>query len=1259
MVDNVQQDNGSTSGRHLRILALPISLTRDKVVRQLREVLARNGLEDVNRPISIHVLRNIDGALQVRLDEVSRDVRRGIKEWVHNLGARMKWEAGDYRPPTFRKFVRQREPRGLRVVTWNVNGLLGKRREVVGAISSMRVGIFALQESNLKDHDWPMSVPGFQIFQSNVDPDHGGARGLVLGVATRFQSYLATSTPFWQHVKVLGIHDQTWHVFNVYLPHNRENKKVARRTLKRRVHAVIRDDPNARVMVVGDLNCGPKAAASLFSKAAHMVLTKVKGSEKTFHRRMKWSALDHCLVSQGGLESVGRVNVRRDIDASDHFPLTIKVKAGRIVSSGNAAPRKRVDVDMMWAKKSQLLTDINWRLWEDELIEEGCPGRDDMKEWLDEAASRWETTADNLLVHHKVVTEPKPRKGTPWPTKIKFLVSAKRVAWAEYLAAGAGEKALRYAEYKCARKAAKAELATYNVSEWVNFIQKASDSLIVNNTRQFFKWAQLLTKYKGNRNSNVLRPIRNAAGGLCHSSEAIREVWATHFERLFAGGLHAERDGTYWEASNALPQQEPLAGMDKPLEWLDIQMALQSTRNHKAPGASGLLPEFYKLMLDPVGKDEPPPDRPTSPMQIVFFAIASRMWDSGYIPARWTTDTLVTIGKKGDLTQCDNYRGIALIEIFVKVLTKVATLKLSVALESEGRLAEEQAGFRRQEECLGQVATLLEVVRQRAVKNEGTIVLFIDFKKAYDMVPRQGLLWKLAKAGAHGKVLEFLKGLNVDSRIAIRVGGVLSRVLDVKRGCRQGCAASPICFDVFINDLAIQLREVGVSIPGLAERIASLLFADDLACTLGSVPDLIRACEIITEWSDVNEMAVGILKCGWMVPDCPRLRKQVERASARGQVVIQGQAVPHVDSYEYLGVFLTETAFLPLRGHVVGRLAKFEARWNRLQFFLRSTSIPLRARLRVFQVVCLPVLRWGHELLGPGATHISQLETAYNLALKRIVGSRSKNTIYAMATVRREFKMPSFHEMVARGRLRLVRKIPTLATWVHHLPDMTDFTTGTQSMIKRTKNWLKNFVRTEPDDRDAKEKIAEYFILHEDVTPYISDSLYLYNTAEFADTRLFLQHSSGKAYLARGTLWLARARLSGIWTAYRSAKNGMIDASYLHLCPACRTFIHDAHEEYAELHHILFSCPCYAQHRDILGPLVDLLPVGVGRKNTLILLLGGSVGTTTRPWTAAQWDGREGEVLRYGRRPGYYWVASLLGKCMPAHMGHLWALRIT
>ena len=73
-----------------------------------------------------------------------------------------------------------------------------------------------------------------------------------------------------------------------------------------------------------------------------------------------------------------------------------------------------------------------------------------------------------------------------------------------------------------------------------------------------------------------------------------------------------------------------------------------------------------------------------------------------------------------------NYRGIALINTFMKLLCKILAKRLQDYIEINKILRKEQIGFLRNEECVGQVACLLECSQRRKLDNLDTYLCFLD-----------------------------------------------------------------------------------------------------------------------------------------------------------------------------------------------------------------------------------------------------------------------------------------------------------------------------------------------------------------------------------------------------------------------------------------------------------------------------------------------------------------------------------------------------
>ena len=55
----------------------------------------------------------------------------------------------------------------------------------------------------------------------------------------------------------------------------------------------------------------------------------------------------------------------------------------------------------------------------------------------------------------------------------------------------------------------------------------------------------------------------------------------------------------------------------------------------------------------------------------MLYSLFEEIWGKEEIPAEWKEGYLIKIPKKGDLSRCDNYRGITLLSVPGKILNRI------------------------------------------------------------------------------------------------------------------------------------------------------------------------------------------------------------------------------------------------------------------------------------------------------------------------------------------------------------------------------------------------------------------------------------------------------------------------------------------------------------------------------------------------------------------------------------------------------------
>ncbi len=210
---------------------------------------------------------------------------------------------------------------------------------------------------------------------------------------------------------------------------------------------------------------------------------------------------------------------------------------------------------------------------------------------------------------------------------------------------------------------------------------------------------------------------------------------------------------------------------------------------------------------------------------------------TGVIPKQLKIAKIVPIFKSGDPRNPDNYRPIALLSNFSKILEKIVHARLMSYLEAHNILSGSQFGFRANHSTVHPMVHLSNFISKSFQDKKLVLAVFCDLKKALDTVNHNILLKKLYKYGIRGRELEWFKNYLSDRKQYVVIKGLSSDMKDIIIGVPQGSVLGPLLFLIYINDLPE------------STNLAPFLFADDTTL-LYADEDLERLFEIVN-----NELA--------------------------------------------------------------------------------------------------------------------------------------------------------------------------------------------------------------------------------------------------------------------------------------------------------------------------------------------------------------------------------------------------------------------
>ena len=453
-----------------------------------------------------------------------------------------------------------------------------------------------------------------------------------------------------------------------------------------------------------------------------------------------------------------------------------------------------------------------------------------------------------------------------------------------------------------------------------------------------------------NRINNSHVPLAETISGVS-GKEPISKMWKEHFSSL----LNSSKDDSNKCFVDSILNNKSKLHCDRfsPSEVID---ALKGLKNGKSPGLDGVYSEHFKYSHDKIS--------------ILLSLLFNTMVMHGYIPSNAMDTIIVPIikDKKGDCTDKDNYRPVAITCVVSKILELVILKRCESALST----TENQFGFKPGLGTDTCIFALKQVIQYYQSLSSPVYVAFIDASKAFDKINHYHLMAKLINCEVPVIIVRLLYFWHRMQCFVVRWGDCISSRFTVCNGVRQGGIASPIFFNVFLNQLSMELNDSKIGCSVNAHVINHLFYADDsvvLAPSPKALQLLINICE---NYAKRFELTFNVRKTKVMCFK-PKNRSDLHVP----QFTLNGSIVEVVSLYKYLGVFLADD--LVDDRDIQRQVKAIYARGNMLTKKFRMCSNEVKARL--FKSYCSSMYcsaLWSAYTVG----NFRKLQTSYNKMIR-------------------------------------------------------------------------------------------------------------------------------------------------------------------------------------------------------------------------------------------------------------------------------------
>jgi hypothetical protein len=418
-----------------------------------------------------------------------------------------------------------------------------------------------------------------------------------------------------------------------------------------------------------------------------------------------------------------------------------------------------------------------------------------------------------------------------------------------------------------------------------------------------------------------------------------------------------------FDDDNSFDPQRPNSIVLLPPDESEIKSEIRLLKQNSAAGWDGIGPK-------PIKELEPK----VTPLLTLLI---TKIFSSGEYPTIFKLAIVTPIHKGGSRVNVENYRPISVLPVLNKVVEKIISKRIkSFFTSTQNMLYTHQFGFRDRSGTENAVVEVMSEVLQQVDKKKTVSAVFMDLRKAFDVVNHQTLLTVLWKSGIRGTAHKIVESYLSRRRQSVKVNGTLSGEASIDSGVIQGSCVGPPFFSIFINAFG--------SLP-LGGKL--FLFADD--AVLLNVHDTTDSQTISQRIQEDMRLAGEFLNRRRLLLNADKTNFMIfspAKTSVRPTEVeiSPGLTIKRVDSTKYLGLVINDK--LTWTNHIE-RVEKKLAPINGVLWKLKN-SLPKHARKLVYTSLFLPHLNY--------LTTIWAFSPCYALANLQVLQNRALRNVYML-----------------------------------------------------------------------------------------------------------------------------------------------------------------------------------------------------------------------------------------------------------------------
>ena len=729
----------------------------------------------------------------------------------------------------------------------NLASLLAKYDELCTLVSELKPSFVLISETWLTPlvTDPPISLDGYAVFRKDRHNNKGG------GVCVYISDHICAN------FAVIPITVDTGNIDSIFLKITNTRLTFLLGCIYRPPTSIIEDDHSLfqcisemtdvyqHLFIFGDFNmpdikwplnasqsCAPSSQL-LVDLLLNSHLSQLVTQPTRYRINQNPSTLDLIITSDDN--SLAHLEYLDPVGKSDHSTLKANFQICTL-SKERTVTYTRAVIDYRSVNKA--LTDVHWpSLFVTSSV-----------------ADNWElfkTTVLDLVCKHSASISIKRSSTKPWiGKKILKMVRTKRALWRAFKRSG------NQNDYKAHRNFSN-NLSVIIREARIAYEKQLADST---DTKRFYR--HIRNKLSGPVSTLQLRDDDDKITDDCAT---VANIFADTFSKTFT----LETDSTL--PSAIIPK--PNVSLDS-IEFPEdvICSKLKKLKLSKSPGPDAITASVLAHCAECL----------SLPLSLLM----KQSFTSGILPFDWKTAIVRPIFKKGDKFNPCNYRPISLTSLIVKTMESIIYETLIKFLLDQHLIPEEQHGFLPGKSTISNLLCCLSNWTRHYDSGVPVDVVYLDYSKAFDRVPKRRLLAKLENLGIAGNLLHWIGAFLSDRTFRVRVGDGLSEHRPVLSGVPQGSILGPLLFTAYTADLKVIIQS------------PFAMYADDIKIYNTSNNQSILKSDLsaIGEWCSVWLLPLNVCKCSVLY---------IGKNNPQHTYTIDNSKLTKSESLSDLGVFLT------------------------------------------------------------------------------------------------------------------------------------------------------------------------------------------------------------------------------------------------------------------------------------------------------------------------------------------------------------------